>query len=132
MRRLLLVSLLVAIASIILYREPLLEIAYDTAKRFSSHLSSPVDVPETPASSLNRVPIPETPPAANMSVSRAIRKVILALEQSEVVGAQVRRSIGTPALRNLSPFLMLDHFSVKPGAGFPDQYVVSRIPFDVP
>ncbi|KAL8868653.1 MAG: hypothetical protein Q9174_004848 [Haloplaca sp. 1 TL-2023] len=36
------------------------------------------------------------------------------------MGARVRRSIGTPNLRNFSPFLMLDHFSVSPGAGFPD------------
>jgi redox-sensitive bicupin YhaK (pirin superfamily) len=57
---------------------------------------------------------------ANMSVPRAIRKAFLAIEQSEGAGARVRRSIGTPALRNFSPFLMLDHFTIKPGAGFPD------------
>ena len=56
----------------------------------------------------------------NMSVSRRIGQVFLAVEQSEGVGARVRRSIGTPKLRNLSPFLMLDHFAVSPGAGFPD------------
>ena len=60
-------------------------------------------------------------PDETMSVSRAIRKVFLAVEQAEGAGAKVRRSIGTPQLRNFSPFLMLDHFSVKPGAGFPDQ-----------
>ena len=57
---------------------------------------------------------------ANMTSPRAIQKVFLAIEQSEGVGARVRRSIGTPQLRNFSPFLMLDHFSVAPGAGFPD------------
>mgnify|MGYP005989351595 CR=1 FL=1 len=56
-----------------------------------------------------------------MSVQRAIRKVFLAVEQAEGQGARVRRSIGTPNLRNFSPFLMLDHFNIKPGAGFPDQ-----------
>lgn len=61
--------------------------------------------------------------ATEMSVSRSIRKVFLAIEQAEGAGARVRRSIGTPQLRNFSPFLMLDHFSIKPGAGFPDQYV---------
>ena len=61
--------------------------------------------------------------ATEMSVHRAIRKVFLAVEQAEGAGARVRRSIGTPNLRNFSPFLMLDHFSIKPGAGFPDQYV---------
>jgi redox-sensitive bicupin YhaK (pirin superfamily) len=49
-----------------------------------------------------------------------IRKAFLAKEVSEGAGARVRRSIGTPQLRNFSPFLMLDHFNVKPGAGFPD------------
>ncbi|KAL5621269.1 hypothetical protein BROUX41_006739 [Berkeleyomyces rouxiae] len=58
--------------------------------------------------------------AADMSVSRAIRKVFLAVEQAEGAGARVRRSVGTANLRNFSPFLMLDHFSIKPGAGFPD------------
>lgn len=31
-------------------------------------------------------------------------------------GARVRRSIGTAKLRNLTPFLMLDHFHVSKGA----------------
>lgn len=57
---------------------------------------------------------------ANMSVPRAIRQAFLAIEQSEGAGARVRRSIGTAKLRNFSPFLMLDHFNVGPGAGFPD------------
>ena len=56
----------------------------------------------------------------NMTTSRAIRQVFQAIEQSEGAGARVRRSIGTPKLRNFSPFLMLDHFKVSPGAGFPD------------
>lgn len=51
---------------------------------------------------------------------RLIRKAFLAAEQSEGAGARVRRSVGTPQLRSFSPFLMLDHFSVSPGAGFPD------------
>lgn len=58
--------------------------------------------------------------SANMSIPRTIRKAFLAIEQSEGAGARVRRSIGTPQLRNFSPFLMLDHFTIKPGAGFPD------------
>ena len=33
---------------------------------------------------------------ANMSTPRAIRQVFLAIEQSEGMGARVRRSIGTP------------------------------------
>ncbi|KAL8951493.1 MAG: hypothetical protein Q9222_002547 [Ikaeria aurantiellina] len=53
-------------------------------------------------------------------VPRGISQVLPAFSQSEGAGATVRRSIGTPRLRNLSPFLMLDHFTVHPGAGFPD------------
>ncbi|KAJ5739660.1 hypothetical protein N7533_012444 [Penicillium manginii] len=55
-----------------------------------------------------------------MSAARAIRQVFLAIEQAEGAGARVRRSIGTPKLRNFSPFLMLDHFTIGKGAGFPD------------
>src|SRR5690606_1923782 len=61
-----------------------------------------------------------TPPAFNMTTPRSIQKVVKALSQSEGAGARVRRSIGTPQLRNLSPFLMLDHFTIAEGAGFPD------------
>jgi len=57
---------------------------------------------------------------SNTTVPRAVRTHFLANEQAEGQGARVRRSIGTPKLRNLSPFLMLDHFNVSPGAGFPD------------
>ncbi|KAL6720656.1 RNA pol II transcription cofactor [Lecanora helva] len=55
-----------------------------------------------------------------MTQPRKIKQAFLAIEQSEGAGARVRRSIGTPKLRNFSPFLMLDHFSISPGAGFPD------------
>ncbi|KAK2865488.1 hypothetical protein FQN49_003527 [Arthroderma sp. PD_2] len=55
-----------------------------------------------------------------MSAPRAIRQAFLAIEKSEGAGARVRRSIGTAKLRNFSPFLMLDHFTVGKGAGFPD------------
>jgi len=52
--------------------------------------------------------------------SRRVVKKVLAIEQAEGEGALVRRSIGTMKLRNLTPFLMLDHFHVSKGAGFPD------------
>jgi len=42
------------------------------------------------------------------------------VETPEGAGALVRRSIGSMSLRNLTPFLMLDHFHVTEGAGFPD------------
>jgi len=54
------------------------------------------------------------------SISRSVVKKVLAIEQAEGAGARVRRSIGTAGLRNLTPFLMLDHFVVAEGAGFPD------------
>ncbi|CEH16673.1 PIRIN [Ceraceosorus bombacis] len=53
-------------------------------------------------------------------VSRRVVQEVPAVETPEGAGAVVRRSIGTPALRNLSPFLMLDHFRIGEGAGFPD------------
>ena len=55
-----------------------------------------------------------------MTVPRKVHQHFLAIEQSEGAGARVRRSIGTPKLRQFSPFLMLDHFTIRPGAGFPD------------
>ncbi|KAJ7722903.1 RmlC-like cupin domain-containing protein [Mycena maculata] len=54
------------------------------------------------------------------SITRTVAKKVLAVETPEGDGALVRRSIGSTSLRNLTPFLMLDHFHVKPGAGFPD------------
>ncbi|EXJ74428.1 uncharacterized protein A1O5_02724 [Cladophialophora psammophila CBS 110553] len=55
-----------------------------------------------------------------MTTPRQIKFSFLAREQSEGAGAVVRRSVGTPKLRNFTPFLMLDHFRISPGAGFPD------------
>ncbi|KAF4768964.1 hypothetical protein HAV15_008349 [Penicillium sp. str.  len=65
-------------------------------------------------------PTPIVFPITDMSVPRAIRQAFLAVEQAEGAGARVRRSIGTAKLRNFSPFLMLDHFTIGKGAGFPD------------
>lgn len=66
--------------------------------------------------------LPVIPPNDPLTTTspRKIEKSFLAIEQGEGAGARVRRSIGTPQLRNFSPFLMLDHFSIPPGAGFPD------------
>lgn len=55
-----------------------------------------------------------------MSSPRKIVKAFEAVEQAEGAGARVRRSLGTAKLRNFSPFLMLDHFTIGVGAGFPD------------
>ncbi|MBT9567349.1 MAG: pirin family protein [Thiobacillus sp.] len=51
--------------------------------------------------------------------TRTIRQRVTAHEVSEGAGVTVHRSIGTPALRNLDPFLMLDHF----GSDNPDEYI---------
>jgi redox-sensitive bicupin YhaK (pirin superfamily) len=55
---------------------------------------------------------------------RKIKQIISAREISEGAGVKVFRSIGTPALRNLDPFLMLDQFNTDDpddySAGFPD------------
>ncbi len=55
-----------------------------------------------------------------MSGTRTILKSFYAAEQGEGAGAVVRRSIGVSQMRNFTPFLMLDHFNVSKGAGFPD------------
>ena len=56
--------------------------------------------------------------------ARRIKQIISAHAVPEGAGVTVHRSLGTPALRNLDPFLMLDHFATdKPEeyiAGFPD------------
>lgn len=51
--------------------------------------------------------------------ARHIAKIIAATAVSEGAGVTVHRTIGTPALRNLDPFLMLDHF----GSDDPDDYI---------
>lgn len=57
-------------------------------------------------------------------MERKIRQLIRATPVSEGAGVVVHRSIGTPHLRHLDPFLMLDHFaSSDPNdyiAGFPN------------
>jgi redox-sensitive bicupin YhaK (pirin superfamily) len=51
---------------------------------------------------------------------RRVVRVIDPPEQPEGNGARVRRIVGTRQLKNLDPFLMLDHFYVQKPAGFPD------------
>lgn len=123
------VSALVALISILLFQNQILSALNLASTRIITFYNSHAD-PATP-----QLETTETSPATGdkstvsddqlisdgMSIPRAIRKVFLAVEQAEGAGARVRRSVGTPHLRNFSPFLMLDHFSIKPGAGFPDQ-----------
>lgn len=94
-----------------------------TAAETTTHLLKPNDLSASLLDSILSNIYTTQSKSKDMSAasSRTIRKVFLAAETAEGVGAKVRRSIGTPHLRNFTPFLMLDHFSVKPGAGFPDQ-----------
>lgn len=110
-----LLSILVGILSIVFFGEHILETASVLYNNYNSSYS--VDSKNVAQSPVTDGQIPTT---LNMSVPRAIRKAFLAVEQAEGAGATVRRSVGTPQLRNFSPFLMLDQFNVKPGAGFPD------------
>ncbi|KAB5582424.1 RmlC-like cupin domain-containing protein [Coniochaeta sp. 2T2.1] len=130
----LLTSIIIAVSSIAIFlsRDRILEIANESPAiahlldRLNSYISTSNPTPPSLPEDLNyQTSILDIPPgtrltATAMSVPRTIRKVFLAIEQAEGAGARVRRSIGTPQLRNFSPFLMLDHFSIKPGAGFPD------------
>lgn len=52
-------------------------------------------------------------------MQRTAKQIIQTTEVTEGAGVTVHRSIGTPALRNFDPFLMLDHF----GSDDPDQYI---------
>lgn len=56
--------------------------------------------------------------------TRTVKQIVAAIPISEGAGVRVHRSIGTPVLRHLDPFLMLDHFGAdNPNdyiAGFPD------------
>ncbi|EAA27068.2 RmlC-like cupin [Neurospora crassa] len=124
------ISILVGICSIFLLPIDLLQVDISTLTNqllnytnintyFATQPSEDISASST-SSSNPTIVITTTPTAANMSVPRLIRKIFLATEQAEGAGARVRRSIGTPQLRNFSPFLMLDHFTIRPGSGFPD------------
>lgn len=112
----LLFSTIIAIVSVLSYKISILE----TVKTLLNQTAYTIITGFEGLALIPPISIYGSPKPANMSVPRTIRKAFLAIEQSEGVGAKVRRSIGTPQLRNFSPFLMLDHFNIKPGAGFPD------------
>lgn len=60
-----------------------------------------------------------------MVSARPVSEIFVATPQSEGVGARVRRSIGSDKMRSLDPFLLLDEFTVRKPAGFPE-YVVPK------
>jgi redox-sensitive bicupin YhaK (pirin superfamily) len=55
---------------------------------------------------------------------RVPTRVVLSMEASDGAGVKLRRSIGSPTLRNLDPFLMLDAF----GTDNPDDYIAGFPP----
>lgn len=57
-------------------------------------------------------------------MSTQVQKLVRAVSTSDGAGVSLKRSIGTPALRNLDPFLMLDHFS----SDDPDDYIAGFPP----
>lgn len=59
-----------------------------------------------------------------MTGSAPMQKQVRAFEVSEGAGVTVHRTIGTPSLQNLDPFLMLDHF----GTDNPDDYIAGFPP----
>ncbi|KAI9831916.1 MAG: hypothetical protein M1819_004638 [Sarea resinae] len=130
------ISLLICIVAAIIYSyqdgqlyNALIKTITSASRNPSSSVSgsqaTPTAITAADSTSTPFVGLPVVPPSdpslnTNMSIPRAIRQAFLAVEQAEGVGARVRRSIGTARLRNFSPFLMLDHFTVNPPAGFPD------------
>lgn len=126
-----LIPIIVGLCSVFLFRDRIDDLTATLKKYYNDNYISttathePVNALPRTTTATDQQPEEQEPHlyATEMSVPRTIRKVFEAIEQAEGAGARVRRSIGTPALRQFSPFLMLDHFSIKPGAGFPDQYV---------
>ncbi|GBF99099.1 hypothetical protein Rsub_11908 [Raphidocelis subcapitata] len=60
---------------------------------------------------------------ATASQLRTAAKVVQGTKVMEGAGVQICRTVGTPALRNLDPFLMLDELKLpsdRASAGFPD------------
>lgn len=123
----LLLSIIVGITSIVLFREQIFDLVVATTSDFFNFAGAIqndiVSEAETKQQQQQQQQYQrhhqQNQPddhlyATDMSVPRAIHKVFLAVEQAEGAGARVRRSIGTPQLRNLSPFLMLGMFSLSP------------------
>ena len=54
-----------------------------------------------------------------MNTQQTTNRFIPAVVVHEGAGVTVHRTIGTPALRNLDPFILLDHF----GSDDPDEYI---------
>lgn len=115
------ISIIVGICSVLalFFAQDILTVTTSIISHFSATSVATNDT-STTAAGTTTTPTDTMTTAPTRLLPRLIRQSFLAVEQSEGAGARVRRSIGTPKLRNFSPFLMLDHFTVSPGAGFPD------------
>ncbi|KAK3941729.1 RmlC-like cupin domain-containing protein [Diplogelasinospora grovesii] len=112
----LLVSIAIGLLSVFLFKEQIATSVSQVSQVIAKFNNSTIQSNTVPTDPLRDIILKND----SMSVPRTIRTVFKALETAEGAGAMVRRSIGTPKLRNFSPFLMLDHFYIRPGAGFPD------------
>ncbi|KAF1810535.1 RmlC-like cupin [Eremomyces bilateralis CBS 781.70] len=82
---------------------------------------NPSTMTSKPTPSAPFVGFPVIPPNHTCThTPRTLSRILPSRDQPEGAGARVRRTIGTPSLRNLTPFLMLDHFRISADAGFPD------------
>lgn len=123
----LLISILICIAAIVYSQRntilPYISISSAATNTTTQQTQSNATMSSAPASSFVGLPvIPPNDPSLNAKEpkTRGIQKFFEAVDTPEGAGARVRRSIGTRELKNFTPFLMLDHFSISPGAGFPD------------
>ncbi|GAM84175.1 hypothetical protein ANO11243_021680 [Dothideomycetidae sp. 11243] len=78
------------------------------------------DTNTTPFIGLPVIPSNDPSLTTTTPIPRKVQHILYANEQSEGAGATVRRTIGSRRLDSFTPFLLFDHFSIGPGAGFPD------------
>lgn len=90
------------------------------ALEVSSHFDLTKSVYQVHKTTQDSIPKSEKQMTSTSVNLRSVLKHFVAGQQQEGVGATVRRSIGSMHMRRFSPFLMLDHFTVSPPAGFPD------------
>jgi len=107
-----------AVAAATVFAVPIAAAARAPMRLLHSSILQPAasSAPASAASSSSSSPAPAVDPNFK---SRSVSQIVLSREQSEGVGARVRRSIGRPELRNFSPFLMLDEFRAGNKGGFP-------------
>ena len=122
-----LLSILICIAAIVYSQRntilPYISKSSAATNTTTQQTQSNATMSSAPTSSFVGLPvIPPNDPSLNAKKpkTRGIQKFFEAVDTPEGAGARVRRSIGTRELKNFTPFLMLDHFSISPGAGFPD------------